>query len=93
MNKTHCFRPVIFLASLLGVASLLTMSLYRIQELLVCWLCFTLAFALLTLAALAFTLIIFFCKRAFHWGGAFAQTAQKSPPGSAVPPLTTISNA
>jgi hypothetical protein len=82
MLRTRSTKSLIL--SLLAFGSLLRLSLYPYgtQEVVVCWLLFSLAFVSVAVVILAGVLVYWACQWAIHWASSAAHEAPKVVLGS-----------
>jgi hypothetical protein len=92
MSAARYSKLVIFLLPFAAVGLLLgfNLSSYHLQELLVCWLCFSMAFVSLALAILAIALACYAGKYLIHCASAAARVISRVALGPANTHLKVI---
>ena len=94
MNTARYSKFVIFLLAFTaaGLVVGLNLSPYHVQELLVCWLCFTIAFVSLALTILVVVLACYAGKYLTHCVSTAARVTSRVALGPANPHLKTVSD-
>jgi hypothetical protein len=87
-HLSKCYRAVEFSGACLG----LSLTSYRLRELLLCWLGFSLLFVLLALAILVVVLACYAGRHAARWVLAVAPDAPVLALGSAEPDLKALAD-